>query len=263
MRPPRDAHGELQGRRVLILRTEEQAAELSASLKRLGAATTAISVIRSEPAVLSEGARAAVESVATFDWIVFTSVNTVRALARVGGERFFRALQEGRTRVASIGAATAKALERLDVQVDLIPKVHSSAGLLEALEALSPATLLLPQSNIAGDALAQSLRAVGFTVVQVPVYRTVSDRDGARAAIDVLAAGNVQLLMFSSPSTVSALSEVYGGGLHDLLRGIGVVCIGERTASAAKLRGIDVGAVARSPDAAGLVAAAQEAAGRL
>ena len=84
----------LYGRRIVITRPEAKA--LAEELERLGAEVTIVPLIEIHPAE-GRGLEEAVESLASYDWIVLTSVNGVAALVDAGAATL-RRLQTGSVR---------------------------------------------------------------------------------------------------------------------------------------------------------------------
>ena len=85
----------LFGKRVLVTRPRDQAAELVDRLTALGAEAIEAPMIRIAPPEDPDPLLRAAASVDTFDWIVFTSANAVDAFmtALLDGERDVRALK--------------------------------------------------------------------------------------------------------------------------------------------------------------------------
>src|SRR5579863_5595030 len=102
----------LVGKRVLVTRAEGQADEASALLRAKGAGPALVPAIAIGPPDDEAAAERAVASLATYDWIAFTSANGVERtwelLARAGRD----ASAFGQARLAAVGPATAAALAR-------------------------------------------------------------------------------------------------------------------------------------------------------
>lgn len=175
MRPLPD----LSGRTVALTRSPDRAGTMYEALKAIGAQIVLFPVIDFEiPAdtnVLDEalGRLAA----GRFDWLVVTSITTVRALAQRCAtlELDMTALVPERTQVAAVGETTRRALEAEGIGVDLVPGgERSGQGLLQAWPgSAEPAAVLLPQADIADPGLGGGLRQRGADVVSVIAYHTV------------------------------------------------------------------------------------------
>ena len=77
----------LAGRRVLVTRAAHQAGKLSDALRALGAEPVEVPVLEIGPPENLEPLDAALRKLATYDWLIFTSANAVRAVAIVPKRR--------------------------------------------------------------------------------------------------------------------------------------------------------------------------------
>ena len=233
----------LFGRRVVVTRAATQASALVAPLHALGAeAVEAPSIVIKDAADGGAALREAAGRVASYDWVVFTSVNTV--------ERFLPLLRDARAfgaaRVAVIGPGTADALAAHNVVADIVPDRFVAEALLDAFPPGS-GRVLLRRAAVARDVLPDGLRAAGWEVDVVEAYRTVAVRPSPERLAAAVAADAVT---FTSPSTVRPFVDAVGGpGAVPLL----IVCIGAVTAEAARDMGIDVSVVASTSTVSGIV----------
>ncbi|MFV0434168.1 MAG: uroporphyrinogen-III synthase, partial [Leucobacter sp.] len=177
------ARPDLRGLRILVPRAGSWGEGIAERIRRRGGVPVVAPLVRIEPPDDPGRLAAAVAELndGAFDWLVVTSANAVAALVDAG------MLNGGveRTRVAAVGPATARALRRSRIEVDLVPEADFSAsGLAAALLAevgsapgtapeAVPAKVLLPVSDLAGDTLEVALRAGGHSVERVTAYRTV------------------------------------------------------------------------------------------
>jgi uroporphyrinogen III methyltransferase/synthase len=249
----------LWGRRIVITRATEQAPDLVRRLEAQGAAVTVLSAIRIAPPDDYAPLDAALASLATFDWVLFTSVNGVHALARRHWDsgRDWRVL--GRARIGAIGPATARALEAWHLRPDLVPAEYVAEALLEALGNVAGQRILLPRTDIARPALADGLRLRGAEVVEVTAYRTVVRPPDAAALRQALVEERPDAITFTSSSTVRGfVASLAASGLGDpaeVLRGIAIACIGPITAQTAREHGLEPALAAREYTMNGLIAA--------
>lgn len=252
--PAESACGPLAGLRVLVTRAAGQAGDLSARLRAAGAEPVEVAVIQIVPpddvAPLDDALRRLPE----YDWVLFTSSNTVEAVfARLDAlgldARAFEA-----TRVAAIGTATAERLRARGVRVDYVPDRFVAEALLEGLitRGVAGQRVLLPRAEHARDVLPNGLRSVGATVDVVVAYRTEipPDAPGLRA----LEAGEIDVVTLTSSSTARNLVALASGRV-DLINRARVACIGPITAATAREVGLRVDLVAEEHTIPGLVAA--------
>lgn len=237
----------LFGRRVLVTRPEEQAAELSRRLEALGAEPVPFPLIRLEPVLDAPPEAIAVP----YDWVLFASVNAVihfwSYLERNG--RDWRALAAAR--IGAVGPATEQALREHHLRPDFVPTRYDAVGLLaEFPDELAGRRILLPRVEEAPDALPEGLRAARANVEVLPVYRNVPEERDAAEIGRALAGGELDAVTFTSSSTVRAFFRLLP---EADLTGCVVACIGPSTAATARGLGIAHGVVAEEHTVEGLV----------
>lgn len=268
--------GGLAGRTVVLTRSPDRGGAMLDILSRTGARVVLCPVIDFElvadTSMLDKALRRL--TAGGFDWLVVTSTTTVRALAQrcAALDLKMAELPGEHTQVAAVGDATRKALEAQGIAVDLVPAgEHSGAGLLQAWPATQePATVLLPQADIADPALGQGLLARGADVVSPTAYHTVNypadphrrlDQPPSTATAapvwtppDFAAAqrrGEVDAVVLTSPSAARRISEE----CDPLQARIKVVAIGRPTAREAERCGLPVAAIAPEPSGEGIAIA--------
>ena len=202
----------------------------------------------------------AVREAGSYDWLLFTSANGVRAffaeLDAQGGD----ARRLAAARVAVIGPATADALRARGVVPDAQPDEYRGEALAEAVIAahgrpLRGARVLLARAAVARDALPDRLRAEGAQVDVVAAYRTLPVADADRARMRALIeGGDVDALCLTSTSTLENTLAALDGDAGLLAR-LTVASIGPITTEAAARRGVRVDLTAESYTVPGLVAA--------
>ena len=156
----------LQGKRILVTRTRQQASSLAEQLEALGAIPILIPSIELVPPETYASLDAALQHIETFDWLIFTSANAVE----VFGQR--RVPGPIPKRVAVIGPATAKAAQAAGLHVDLIPQRYVTESLAEALTPeVAGRRVLLIRAEEARDVLPESLTQAGAVMTIAPAYR--------------------------------------------------------------------------------------------
>jgi uroporphyrinogen-III synthase len=155
--------------RILVTRAAHQSSALADRLRELDADPIVIPTLQIVPPASFDALDAALDELATFDWLVLTSANAAEALiARLGS----RELPDG-LHIAAIGAASAAALQPLGRTADLIPPQAVAESLAESLlpHALGHRFLLI-RAEQARDYIPDALRQAGAIVVIAPAYRT-------------------------------------------------------------------------------------------
>jgi len=168
---PVASRGPLAGTRLLIARPAGQGDQLIEAIIRRGGEAVHLPLIEIGPAPEPAAVEAAIASAWSFDWIIFASINGVRAFhsyLRNSG-RDARAL--GTARLAAIGPATREALEACGLTCDLMPGCYRSEGVLEAIgDSVPQGRFLLVRADRGRDVLRQGLEARGHQVDQVAAY---------------------------------------------------------------------------------------------
>ncbi|MBI1886400.1 MAG: uroporphyrinogen-III C-methyltransferase [Chloroflexi bacterium] len=211
----------LFGKRVLITRTRRQAGALARLLALEGAVPVELPAIEVEPLEDAAATRAAIAKLRAggFAWAVFTSANAV--------DLFFEALKEGgldarafaETRVAAIGPATAAALAECGITADAVPDEYIAEGTVEALRPhLKPDdAVLVPRAEGARPELVEGLRALGAEVEEVLLYRSAVPRSAPAEALEMLRRGEIDIVTFTSSSTVRNLAALLGEDFRVIL----------------------------------------------
>lgn len=244
----------LFGKTVLVTRARSQASKLTARLEQLGAKVIETPAIRLEaPADGYKALDEAIARLADYQWLIFTSAN--------GVERFFdRLLAAGRdaralgyAKLAAIGTATAEKLKQYGLMADVIPQEFRAEGIIEALKGKLPpyAKILLPRAQEAREILPEKLRELGAVVDVAPAYQTVCGDVDGEALREQLAGGAIDLVTFTSSSTVRNLIQILGSAAP--LQTVKTACIGPVTSDTARQNGVEPDMVADTYTIDGLV----------
>jgi uroporphyrinogen III methyltransferase/synthase len=250
----------LFGQRVLVTRPRDQAAEMVDRLSILGAEAIEAPMIRIAPPEDLGPLRRAVDNVNDFDWVVFTSANSVEAFMSVllDGTRDIRWLRK--PQLCSVGTGTAERLARFGVKADLIPDEFRSEALVAAMVqtgSLDACRVLVPRADIGRDVIVEGLRDAGALVNDVVAYRTVledAQQDDGPDVYRMLLDDAIDVVTFTSPSAVRNFASIYGKEQTiDLLSRTVVAVIGPVTAEAAMQLGLTVTVQPAVSTIAGLV----------
>lgn len=234
-------HKPLFGKGVVVTRSRTQASQLSSKLAELGAEVFEFPTIHIEPADDYRQLDAALESLANYSWLIFTSVN--------GVEYFFRRLKEkGQDirelkglKLCAIGPATAYALEELQLRIDYVPGEYRAEAIIEGLgqQGIKGQRVLIPRAEKAREVLPDELAKLGAKVEVVPAYKTVKASGNTEELRELFSQKRVQLVTFTSSSTVNNFVELLGKeNLASLMEGVIVASIGPITAKTAEKHGL-------------------------
>ena len=254
----------LFGKRVVVTRAREQASELKRLLEDSGAQVLQFPTIEIAPPASFESLDRVID--ATYDWLVFTSSNGVQSFF----ERLFAKGKDVRalsgTKIAAVGQATAESLRARGLNPDVVPERFISTELLPLLAAdqrgIRTAVIRAEEGR---DELITELRRRGGEVDLAVAYRTVAadyDLDKLR---ELIAAGAIDAVTFSSASTVDHfLEKLTPEERTRVLDRAIVASIGDTTSAAIRKHGKEPDVVAKTASVAALRDAVVEAcAGRM
>jgi len=233
----------LMGRRIVVTRSREQAGELVKRLSDLGAECLECPTIRVVPTNDVKPLDKALDNLASYDWLIFTSVN--------GVDFFFNRLFEKNKdvrdlhhiRTAAIGPATAKRLFDFGFKSDIVPESYRAESMVRAFanEDITGKKILLPRAREARPVLPVELTQMGALVDDVETYVTNAVKDNADVILKRLKERTIDMITFTSSSTVKNFRALLPSeGLDRLMQGITVASIGPITADTARNLGFDV-----------------------
>jgi uroporphyrinogen-III synthase len=195
----------LANRRILVTRPRGQTSRLAELLAAEGAEPILVPAIEIAPPASFCALDAALTTLRTFDWLLFTSANAVQAL--VERARFLRLLPHPR-RIAAIGPATANAVlaSGLAGWVDLIPDQYVAESFAEALMPYAQnASMLLVRAAEARDLLPYALQQAGASVTIAEAYRNVVPEGSIALLTQLFREGPPDAITFTSASTAQNL----------------------------------------------------------
>ena len=230
----------LFGRTIVVTRARETASDFAAALRRLGADIVQFHTIETAHPKSFAPLDKAIARLDSFDWIIFTSATGVESfierLKSLG--RDIREL--GRASIAAIGPATASRLADYALRVAAVPDEYRAEAIISAIGAsrIRGKRFLIPRAEVAREVLPETLRNKGAKeVVVAPAYRTIKPkRPQVERIRELIAAGAIDLVTFTSSSTVTNFHELVGASA----KGLKAAAIGPITAATAKQLGFDV-----------------------
>lgn len=200
----------LAGRRIVVTRPREQAAEWRAALEAQGAEVIELPLIQVTKHYEKQTLVDVFTEIAQYEWVVFTSANGARFFFEefIKGFEDIRAL--GLVRIAVVGEATADVVRSYHLRVDLQPKKANAEELAQALierESIDSAKVLVVTGNLNRDTLFEKLHEARAIVDRLPIYKT-EETDLAKdpIAADFRAKG-ADAILFASPSAVQSFFD--------------------------------------------------------
>ena len=249
----------LAGKRVLVTRTRAQSSVLVEALRAEGAWPIILPALELQRRGDKDTARAALAHLQAGDyrWVVFTSANGVEAffevLWEIGGD--LRALHGAG--LAAIGPATQRAIESRGLRIEVVAEEAVGEGVLHSLlntGAIRGSRVLLPRAEGARDVLPGGLRASGATVDELTLYLAAPPAEPRPEALAMAKSGEIDVVTFTSTSTVRNLSMLMGGDFSPLANAT-IVCIGPIVARTVREFGLEPHVMPEDHTIEGMVAA--------
>ena len=247
-----------KGRRIVITRARKQAGGLAQRIEALGGEVIEFPTIEIQPPASFANLDRAVHTINAYEWIIFTSVNSVEPfLERLRlSEKTVSDLRHAQ--IVAIGAETAKRLSAAGVAVAVIPSRYQAEGILESLEpsVLVGKHVLIPRAAKARNILPETLRQWGATVDVVEAYCTVAPAFDGATIRQRLQQGDIDMITFTSSSTVSNFVQLCGNpSLAALVGATAIASIGPITAQTIEEFGGRASVMAREFTIDGLIVA--------
>lgn len=245
----------LAGVPILVGRARHQASALSAELRKHGAHVLEIPFIEIRRPKSFAALDRALKDIANYDWLVLTSVNGVNALwARMKKLRMSNR-ELVHLRIAAIGPATRKAIEKSGAKVNVVPEEYVAESVVRSLrDKVEGKRVLLVRAKVARDVIPRELRKAGADVDVVEAYETVvptSSRAQLRAALR--RSSSRAVITFTSSSTAKNFVALLGKGPS--LENVTVASIGPVTSATLRQLGLPVHIEAKEYTIPGLVQA--------
>ncbi len=253
----------LSGRRIVLTRADGANDTWRAEFEQRGATVLELPLISVELGAHAAASEDILQSLGTYEWIVFTSPNGVRGFFKSFFEKYRDIRCLGPSRIACVGKATAAELDRVHIQTDILPDEATGDALADALIAadnLENLKVLLITGNRNRDTIEQRLAKDAQAIVDTFTVYETKDADAEDATdIENFREKGADAVVFASPSAVqsfvSQLSRLKPREGATLPK---VVAIGPVTAAAVKQAGIPLAAESASPAAADIAEAVEK-----
>jgi uroporphyrinogen-III synthase/predicted FMN-binding regulatory protein PaiB len=246
----------LAGLRIVVGRARHQASALSAGLRKLGAEVLEIPFIEIRKPRSYQPLDSALKNLQEYEWLILTSVNGVEAVWERLKKLGLTNKHLKHLKVAAIGPATSKAIEKRGIKVNVVPEKYVAESVVESLRnQVAGKRVLLARARVARDVIPRELRRLRAKVDVVEAYETIipqSSRMRLRAILKD-SKGRPQVITFTSSSTVRNFVALLGK--NPQLDGIRLASIGPITSSTLREFGLPVDVEATEYTIPGLIKA--------
>jgi len=231
----------LSGKTIVITRDVNQAKPFAQMLENLGANIVMFPTIKISSPDKPDQIRKKLRDLSDFDWIIFTSSNAVRY--------FFKYIHANNSavqkiKIASIGKKTMEVLEEFHLTPAILPKIHTSNALLNAIvkHDIVGKRILLPVSNLAGNELQEGLLTNGASVERLEIYKNIPNKYSKKEQIfEKIDNRGIDCITFFSPSAINRFADLIGDEGIALINTnkISIAVIGSSTLLAARKKNLE------------------------
>ena len=203
----------LAGLRIVVGRARHQASALSSGLRELGAQVIEIPFIEIRKPRSYQPLDTALKNLQDYDWLILTSVNGADALWKRIRKLHLTKRHFKHLKVAAIGPATKKAIEKRGLKVNVVPEEYVAESVVESLrDQVAGKRVLLARARVARDVIPRELRKLGAKVDVVAAYETVIPRSSLTRLRAILKNSNRRpdVITFTSSSTVRNFANLTG-----------------------------------------------------
>lgn len=225
--------------KVLLTRPLAQVDDFADKLRLAGFEPVIFPVIEIRAVEDNSALGKALEKIACYDWVIFTSANAVDAFwGHLPSSYAKTASMNTHLRFAAVGPKTAAVLRKYGIEPDFVPAEYIGEAILPGLGDVNERWFLLPRAEIARQELPRAISKAGGIVHEIIVYRTLPAEINAEG-LKLLKKG-VDIITFTSPSTVENFVEITrrcGLDPLNLPHHPRIACIGPITEQAAREAG--------------------------
>ncbi len=223
----------LFGAKIVVTRPKDRISAISGKLRELGAQVLEIPAIRTIPIRPNPALEKAIESLSSYDYLVFTSPAGVQYFmeALAAQKKDIRRFSGGK--IAVIGQGTEKELKKYGIFADLMPEIYDAAhlGAMIGEDCQDTDRILIPRARIGSKELTEEIekrKKAGIT--DLPIYDTVYEKSEFVDERTEFESGNANMAIFTSASTVRGFVQAAQGLDY---RKVTAACIGKQTKAAA------------------------------
>lgn len=210
----------LQGKIFISTVSAHKAIGLRKYLEPLGATVIDFPMTEITAVECTEDFRRVLESLPTYQWIIFTSTNGVKHFHRLMQTCMKEATLPVSVRTAAVGVKTAQEIEKFFGPASFTGSGNTAEALMNELlskENLQNCNILLPLGNLAPNTLQERLSPIA-RVTRLNVYHTIKADQPDQSIVEEIKNDRYDLVLFTSPSGIEHFAGVMGPAMNSGLR---------------------------------------------
>jgi uroporphyrinogen-III synthase len=187
---------------VVITRSKNQILDISEMITQLGMNPVEFPCIEIDSSSYKDSLYVELTNLNTYDWILFTSRNTIQVLNEIILENQMD-IDWKKIKVGAVGPETKKMLINIfDVEHVFTPKIFNVKSFTDELPIMPEEKILIPQSKIADSSIVNNLQEKDILVKKIIAYDLKVGTEGENVP-KMLKENTVDAVIFTSGSTVT------------------------------------------------------------
>jgi len=226
----------LFGQRILVTGSKQQSSQLAQRLEDLGAVSIILPTITVTLPQSWDDLDSALDYLHEYDYIVFSSINSVKYFFRRFSEKDKDIRELGAVGLGAIGENTIRELSQRLLKVDLRSPQEGLEDFFELVQekGLKGKRILFPGCRESRGQFADFLKKLGNEVVTVETYRIIDEVIDAQRLRRAIVSPGIDLAIFTSPISVRNFCSATRGKLWEkIVRHLKVATVGPLTAKQA------------------------------
>lgn len=198
------------GKKVLVTRDFKQSKSFCQEIEASGAQPVVIPLIKIVHDVITSEKNCVQNIFQQIEWIIFTSTNGVTHFFMEFPIHVFDFTDK---KFAVVGKATEKALNQYGLKADFIPTEYTAQCLIKEMDThiKKNARILFVKGKIAREVIPVHLETEGYIFNTFTVYNTLPNQEGIKQLIQLLENNELDVLTFTSPSTIQSFVQALEG----------------------------------------------------
>ncbi|HSW97229.1 MAG TPA: uroporphyrinogen-III synthase [Candidatus Saccharimonadales bacterium] len=223
----------LQNKIIVVTQPEPENKTFQNNLSQEGATVYTFPTIKIMENLLDEKIDKILENIASYDWIIFTSVKGVTSFMHILEKLKINKNILRNKKIGAVGPRTAYKIQSYGLSVQFIPKTYTSEYLAKEIKDITHKKILLARSDIAPKKLIRDLERKKGIVTDIPTYKTRYITTSDLIFEKMIKTDKIDFITFTSPSTVQGFfKRIINEEVRNKLYTIPVLCIGPVTKKA-------------------------------
>ncbi|WP_257346360.1 uroporphyrinogen-III synthase [Pseudalkalibacillus decolorationis] len=244
----------LLGQTVLVTRSETQALPFIQAIETRGGTAVSTPLLTFRMPSKIRGIKRALNQLDEYEWIMFTSQNAVEFFLIILERLRYQVEDIKKHKIAAIGKKTESLLHQYGLPVHFSPTEYVAERFVEEFSVVlqEGERVLFPHGNLARDTIRSGLIEDNKQIDSFVIYETVPDATHKSKIINLLKNDRINIITFSSSSTVHFFFELVGTKLLES-SSVQFACIGPITARTLETYGFQAHMIANEYTIDGLV----------